>query len=90
MILGILGSQIEIEKVFFIVDNLTSLRHCKFGPKNLDLLILLIKNWLDDHTIGFEVKKGPQDVDDFGKVEEEILNLLDIKFLDGVEDHVEK
>jgi hypothetical protein len=29
-------------------------------------------------------------VDDFGKVEEEILNLLDIKFLDGVEDHVEK
>ncbi len=58
--------------------------------KNLDLLILLIKNWPNDPTIGFEVKKGPQDVDEFGEVEEEILNLLDVKFLDEVEDHVEE
>jgi hypothetical protein len=55
----------------------------------LDLLVFLIKNWPDDPTIGFEVKKGPQDVDEFGKAEEEILDLLDAKFPDEVEDHVE-
>ncbi len=51
--------------------------------KNLDLLVLLIKNWNDDPTIGFEAKKGSQDVNEFGEVEEEILNLLDAEFLDG-------
>jgi hypothetical protein len=35
-----------------------------------------------------EAKKGLQDVDEFGEVEEEILDLLDVKFLDEVEDHV--
>jgi phage terminase large subunit-like protein len=56
----------------------------------LDLLVFLIKNWHDDPTIGFEAKKGPQDVDEFGEVEEEILNLLDAKFPHEVEDHVEE
>jgi len=54
------------------VGILTSLCCCIFGLKNLDLLVLLIKNWLNDPTMGFEVKKGPQDVDEFGKAEEEI------------------
>jgi len=34
------------------------------------VLVLLIKNRHDD-PIGFEAKKGPQDVDEFGEVEEE-------------------
>ncbi len=35
--------------------------------KNLDLLILIIKNWLDDPTIIVEDKEGPKDVDGFGE-----------------------
>jgi hypothetical protein len=46
----------------------------------LDLLVFLIKNWLDDPIIGFEVKKGPQGVDEFGEAKEEILGLLDVEF----------
>jgi tetrahydromethanopterin S-methyltransferase subunit A len=55
----------------------------------LDLLVLLIKNWHGDPTIGFEVERGPQDVDKFGKAKEEILDLLDVEFFDEVDDHVE-
>jgi tetrahydromethanopterin S-methyltransferase subunit A len=55
----------------------------------LDLLVLLIKNWHDDPTIGFEAKSGPQDVDKFGKAKEEILDLLDVEFFDEIEGHVE-
>ncbi len=56
----------------------------------MDLLILLIKNWPNDPTIGFEIKRGLQDVDEFGEVEEEILDLLDVKFFYEVEDHVKE
>ncbi len=55
----------------------------------MDLLVLLIKNWHDDPTIGFEAKSGPQDVDKFGKAKEEILDLLDVEFFDEIEGHVE-
>jgi hypothetical protein len=57
--------------------------------KNLDLLVFLIKNWPNDPTIGSKAKKGSQHVDEFGEAKEEILDLLDAKFLDEVEDHVE-
>jgi hypothetical protein len=56
----------------------------------LDLLVLLIKNWPNDPTTGFEAKKGPQDVDGFGEIEEEILGLLDAEFPNEIEDHVEE
>jgi hypothetical protein len=56
----------------------------------LDLLVLLIKNWPNDPTIGFEAKKGPQDVDGFGETDEEILGLLDAEFPNEVEDHVKE
>jgi hypothetical protein len=46
----------------------------------LDFLVLKIKNWFDDPTIGFEDIKEPQDVDEFGKVDKEILDLLDVEF----------
>ncbi len=55
----------------------------------MDLLGFIIKNWPHDPTIGFEAKRGAQNVDEFGEAKEEILNLLDAKFLDEVEDHVE-
>jgi hypothetical protein len=56
----------------------------------LDLLVFLINNWLDDPIVGSEAKKGPEDVDEFGEPKEEILDSLDVEFLDEVEDHVKK
>jgi hypothetical protein len=63
---------------------------CRLGSKNLDLLVFQIMNWSDDPTIGFEAKKGPQNVDEFQEAKEEILDLLDVEFLDEVEDHVKE
>jgi hypothetical protein len=88
-ILGILDSQIETKRIFYIVGIFKGLHHCQLRSKNVDLLVLPIKNWPNDPCIGFEVKKGPQDVDEFGEIEEEILDLLNVKFLNEVEDHVE-
>jgi hypothetical protein len=45
----------------------------------LDFLVLQIKKWFDDPTIGFEAIKEPQDVNEFGKVDKEILYLLDVE-----------
>jgi hypothetical protein len=89
-ILGKPGSQIETKRVFSIAGILASLHCCRLGSNNLDLLVLLIRNWHDNPTIGFEAKKGSQDVNEFGEAEEEILDLLDAEFLDEVEGHVEE
>jgi hypothetical protein len=80
-ILGIPSSQIERERVLSIVGILPSLSRCRFGSKNLDLLVLLIKNWLDHPIVGFEVKRGSlEGMDEFGEAKEEILDLLDAEF----------
>jgi len=90
MILDILGSQIGVEKVFSIASILTSIWCYHYGSKNLDLWVLLIKNWPNDLTIGFESKRGPlKSVDEFGDAEEEILDLLNTEFLNEVEGYVE-
>jgi hypothetical protein len=90
-ILGIPSNQIETKKVFSITSILTSLHHCRFGPKNLDFLLLLIKNRPDDPIIKFEAKGGPlKDVDEFGDADEEILDLLNAKFANEVEGYVEE
>ncbi len=67
MILIIPSSQIEIERVFFIKWILIGLCQCWLGVKNLDILVLIIKYWLDDPTIVVEDKEGPQNVDGFGE-----------------------
>jgi hypothetical protein len=78
VILGIPGSQIEIERVFSITCILTCLWCYHRGSKNLDLLVLLIKNWRNDPIVGFEAKGGSlEGADEFGDAKEEILNLLD-------------
>jgi hypothetical protein len=42
--------------------------------KNLDLLVLIIKNWLDDPTIVVGDKEGPKDVDEFGERTRKMYN----------------
>jgi hypothetical protein len=54
-ILGTHGSHIEIERFFSIVGILTCLCHCRHGAKNLDVIVLQIKNWFNDPIVGFEV-----------------------------------
>jgi hypothetical protein len=46
--------------------------------------------WSNDPNVGFEVKGEPQNVDEFGEAKEDILDLMDVEFLDGVGDHVEQ
>jgi hypothetical protein len=90
-ILGILSSQIETKRIFSITSILTSLHHCHLGPKNLNFLLLLIKNRFDDPTIRYEAKGRPlKDVDEFGDADEKILNLLDVEFGNEVEGYVEE
>jgi hypothetical protein len=69
------------QKVFSIVGILASLRYCLFGAKNLDLLVLLIKNWLDDPTTRFDDETSLANLDVFGEVEEDILDVIDLSFL---------
>jgi hypothetical protein len=45
--------------------------------------------WSNNPIVGFEVKGGLQNVDEFGEAEEEILAFMDVEFLDEVGDRVE-
>ncbi len=51
-ILGIVGSQIEAEKVFNIASIYTNLRHSRLGTKNLEMFISIYKNWPKDARVG--------------------------------------
>ena len=71
-ILGIIGSQIKIERVFSIAGILTMLRRCRLGSKNLDQLVLLVKNWPDDPRQGCEAKS----LEEFGVEKAQIIDQL--------------
>jgi hypothetical protein len=43
-ILGIVGSQIEVKRIFSIVGIMTRLRKCRLGTQNLNQLVLISKN----------------------------------------------
>ncbi len=51
---------------------------------------MLIKNWLDDPTIGFDDKTSLADLDVFDEVEDDILDVIDFEFLDEVDHHLEE
>jgi hypothetical protein len=50
--LGIVGFQIEIEKIFSLVEILISLKKCHLQLNFLDKLIFVSKNWPNDPKIG--------------------------------------
>jgi hypothetical protein len=56
------------------------------GAKNLDLLVLLIKNWPNYLTSGFEEKIGVVDLGGF----DEVLYVIDFEFPHEVDGHVEE
>jgi hypothetical protein len=51
----------------------------------MDLLVLLLKNW---HYVGIE--EGPKDMVQFGEAKENLLDILDVKFIDTLGYHVEE
>jgi hypothetical protein len=50
-ILGIIGSQVEIERIFSLVRIFTTFRKCHLQIENLEKLIFVNKNWLNDPRI---------------------------------------
>lgn len=57
-VMGIVGSQIETKRIFSTSRVITCLKCCQFGIKNMDKLILLMKNWLYD--LNFKCTSGPK------------------------------
>ncbi len=53
-ILGIVGSQIEIERIFSLVDIFTNLRRCHLHlqTNNLERPIFISKSWPNDFRVG--------------------------------------
>ncbi len=51
---------------------------------------MLIENWPYDPTIGFDDKRSLADLDLFGEVEEDIIDVIDFEFLDEIDDHLEE
>jgi len=45
------GSQIAIEKIFYLVGMLTNLKRCHLQSNNLDKLIFVSKNWANDPRV---------------------------------------
>jgi hypothetical protein len=43
-VMGIVGSQIKIERIFNMVGVITSLKRCRHGIENIDILVLIMKN----------------------------------------------
>jgi len=53
-ILGIIESQIQIERIFSLAWMFMYLRKCCLQSKNLERLIFMSKNWLNDPIIDFK------------------------------------
>jgi len=61
-ILGIIKSQIETERIFFLAWILTNIKGCHLQIQNLEKLIFVNKNWPNDLIIGY---KSPSNLLEF-------------------------
>ncbi len=57
------GSQIEVKRVFYIVDICTNMQRSKLGIENLEMLVSIYKNWLDN------VRASTMSMEDFMEME---------------------
>jgi len=69
--MGIVGSQIEIERIFSMAKVITSLKRCWLRIENLDKLVLIMKNWLDD--LKFGCTNGPKSFEEFLNSEDGVV-----------------
>jgi hypothetical protein len=70
-ILDIVGSQIEIKRIFSIAEILTKLCKCQLGAQNLNQLVLISQNWPSDPHFG--LGHDVECLDDFGDCEGNLL-----------------
>jgi hypothetical protein len=68
-ILDIVGSQIEVERVFNIVGICTNLRRSWLGIDNLEMLISIYKNWSNDARVG-----GSPSIEKFMEMEKILMD----------------
>jgi hypothetical protein len=61
-----------MEIIFYITRIFIGFCQLQLGANNLDLLVLLIKNWHDVPIVSFEDKRGPKYVDGFVEAKEDI------------------
>ncbi len=47
-----MGSQIEIARIFSLVEILTNWKRCRLSTDNLDKLICINKNWPNNTRVG--------------------------------------
>lgn len=79
-ILGIVGSQIETERLFSIAGVLTTLQGCDLQTDNCDKMIFVAKNWPDDPRV--HCNKHPL-FEDFIVVEEQMVEEFEEEFEDA-------
>jgi hypothetical protein len=81
-ILGILASQIEIERIFSIAKALTTFKRCQLQTDNMDKLIFIHKNWPFDPRVGC---LKPFDLVVIYEAKYGLTNELDAKFVGEME-----
>jgi hypothetical protein len=82
--LGIPGSQIETERIFSVAGILSNLHRSKIGIDNLDILVMIYKNWPHDCRMGTSMyehladfyAKESEALDDDAEVELQVLKCL--------------
>jgi len=80
-ILGMISSQIEIERIFFLIHIFTNLKKCHLQLENLENLNSMTKNWPNDVRVGC---KAPSSLLEFIDCE------IDLKVLDEFENSFEQ
>jgi hypothetical protein len=60
--LGVVGSQIEVERIFSLIGIFIDLRRCHLQTENLEKLIFVNKNWSNEPRIGC---KSPSNLVEF-------------------------
>jgi len=62
ILLGIVGSQIKMKRIFFLAKIFINLKRYHLQSNNLDKLILVNKNWPNDLRVGY---KSPSSLIEF-------------------------
>jgi hypothetical protein len=71
-IFGIVGSQIEIEMIFYLARILINLRKCCLQIENLEKLIFVNKNWANDLRIRYKSPSNLLEFLEMDKLEKEV------------------
>lgn len=72
-ILGIVGTQVETERIFSVVGLITDARRRHIGPENLNKLVLIRENWPEDPRGGGQHKSAEAGLEGYLLAEESIL-----------------